>query len=80
MNYFKYISDETKTYFSVIGKALGAGVLLILLVGVIFDVKVSFTDVVIALLGVAITMIGIWAIYAIIEYFHYRKFKRTFKQ
>ena len=75
MSYFKYLSDDTKGFFSQGGKILGICAILLVLLKLIFDIRLTWGEMGLTLLGGVGSLILIWLIYVIIEYPHYRKLK-----
>lgn len=75
MGYLKYIARESKEFFSHSAKILGFCVVLLVLLKAILQIDVTWGEMGLVLLEAAIGILSIWLLYAIIEYFHYRKIK-----
>jgi len=75
MSYLKYLSDDTRGFFSHGGKILGICAVLLVLLKLIFDIRLTWGEMGLTLLGGAGSLILIWLLYALIEYPHYRKLK-----
>lgn len=75
MGYFKYLSEDSKVFFSHSAKILGICAILLVLLKLIFDIRLTWGEMGLTLLGGAGSLILIWLIYVIIEYPHYRKIK-----
>ena len=75
MGYFKYLSEERKTFFTAVAKCVVAVEILLVVFWIIRPFEGLLKGMLVVIPGTFIAAYPIWLLYAIIEFFHYRKLK-----